>query len=396
MTTHVRPFDVLLTGSFLRTVLCGTVAGLVTAAVAGCAAKPVCSRDSDCGAGYLCIDNERCVLDPRADGGAPGVDAGVDATPGPDSNVQPSSCQSDTDVFDADEVYLLGSLSGVTCSPSAMAKLTDPDLESVGFPCNIDARSAVIRPADGRLLYLDTTAKKVFVFSKDDHPYDSGQGICRYPTNPTANDTEVATTSCNNSGGAADFRLAPDLEGVWYTCGNTPGLWFDENDAQLGFLDGSTPLVRGYGTSVLATRGSAAAATSDSLELFIGANEIPLGDLGQEGAVLAVRALDDGFRVVVQGDGESSGQLVNIALDGTITTAGTYPTLQAGLSIDATGVGSALDADGALYMAATETRQGQSHPAVVKLVLGSPETVVYAGASDPQVKAAGGTLVTGL
>jgi hypothetical protein len=398
MTARICPFGSPPAASFRGTVLCGALAGLVAAAVAGCAAKPVCTSDSDCGAGYLCIDKERCVPDPLGVVHDAGVDSGVDAEPGPDSSVQPSSCNSETDVFEPGQVYMLGSLSGVDCAPSAIASLKEPAFESVGFPCGIDRQSAVIRPSDGRLLYLDTVGKKVRVFTRDDHPYDTGQGACRYPDDPTANDAEVPTTSCDNSGGPADFRLAPDLEGIWYTCTNTPGLWFDENDVQIGFLGGSTPLARGYGTSVLATQGSAETATAASLELYAGSSQVDLGDLAQEGDVLAVRVLDDGYHVVIQGDGEGTGQIVLIGADGSVTSGGAYPSLPADVSLDATGAGRAVDADGTLYVAAFDNRAGAGSRAVVELEPGAAGTaaVVYTEVDEPEVGPVSAVLVTGL
>lgn len=389
-------------GSPLRALLLlAVLGGMLAVASSGCSAKPVCERDLDCGPGYLCIDQERCVEDPRGarrDGGSGTDGGGVDATPGPDSSVQPSSCNSDTDVFEPGEVYLLGSLSGVDCTPSAMAALKAPDLESVGFSCGIDEQNAVLR-SDGRLVYLDTMAKKVLVFTRDDHPYDTGLGACSYPADPAANDIEVSTTSCDNSGGPAGFLIAPDFEGVWYTCANAPGLWFDENDVQLGFLGGSTPLLRGYGGSVLAAQGTSGTATASTLELYAsGGSEIALGDLPQEGNVLAVRALDDGFRVAVQGDGEASGQLVIIGLDGSATSGGAYPALPTGVTVDATGAGKVMDAAGALYVAAIDDRDGQAHHVVVKLAP-APDgtaTVVYTEADAPEVGTVSAVLVTGL
>lgn len=395
MTANSRSCRSPLEASFLLSALCGMLA----VASAGCPAKPVCERDLDCGPGYLCIDKERCVLDPRSDAGSGGrPDSGVDATPGPDSDVDPSSCNSESDVFEPDQVYLLGSLSGVDCAPSAIASLKEPSRESVGFPCGIDRQSVVIRPSDGRLLYLDTMAKKVRVFTLDEHPYDTGQGACRYPDNATDNDAEVPTTMCNNSGGPADFRLAPDVEGLWYTCANAPGLWFDENDQQLGFLSGSSPLLRGYGGSLLATQGSAGTATAASLELYNNGGQVELSDLAQEGDILAVRVLVDGYHVVVQGDGEGTGQIVIIGTDGRVTSGGAYPGLPANVTLDATGAGRAVDADGTLYVAALDNREVPGSHAVVELEPGvtGAVTVVYTEADEPEVGADSAVLVTGL
>ncbi|HWN69307.1 MAG TPA: hypothetical protein VNM90_16820, partial [Haliangium sp.] len=177
------------------------------------------------------------------------------------------------------------------------------------------------------------------------------------------------------------------------TCVNAPGLWFDETDTQIGFLNGSTPLVRGYGGAVLATQGSAE--TAASLELYASGSQIALGDLAQEGDILAARALDDGFRVVVQGDGEGPGQIVTIGLDGSVTSGGAYPGLPVDITLDVTSTGRALDATGALYIAAID---GQGDHAVVKLESGASgaATVVYTEADEPEVGTISAVLVTGL
>jgi hypothetical protein len=393
MRAIARVYGPLLRDSFLRAVLGGMVASMI-AATAGCA-KSVCSSDSDCGPGYLCIDNERCVADPReARDASPGNDAS-----GPDSGVQPSSCDSETQTFDPGQVYLLGGLPALACTPSAMAALASPDLESVGFPCNINAQSAVIRPADGRLLYIDATSAppRLLAFTLDAHLYDTGAGACAYPAAPAANDEVIATVSCNASGGPGGFLLAPDVEGVWYTCAGAAGLWFDENDAMLGFLGTRTPLLRGYGNSLLMSQSTAEVTLASSLLLNVSGSDVPLGELPQDGAVLAVRARDTGFQVAVRGDGEGANQLWDIGLDGSVTLAGTYPDPPSGVALnDLIGVRSALSATGALYAAAVDSRSGTAYGAVVELVPGVAATVIYTEANAPEVTlAAGSALVTG-
>lgn len=396
MMTHDRPFGALLTDSFLRAVLRGSVAGLVAAAVAACSAKPVCTKDTDCGFGYICVDNERCVLDPRNDAGMPGVDAGgVDAAPPDASGLEPSSCNSATDNFDPNQVYLLGSLSGISCSPSAIAPLNEPNTESVAFPCGMDAHSAVIRP-DGTLVYLDSETQKVFVFNRDTPPFDDTIDGCTYPVNPASNDTEIATTACNNSGKTVGFLVAPEGNGAWYTCANTSGQWFDENHELIGFLGGSEPLARGYDGWVLARTSEAG---GSQLELYDDFGQVvDGGELAAEGDVLAVRALETGLRVVVEGDGESGGELFSVELNGTVVSVGTYPSLPTGVTVDPDGAGRVLDAEDTLYVAATDSRTSPARRVVFKLTLGpaGEATEVYSEADGYEVGMNDAALVTGL
>jgi hypothetical protein len=396
MTAHVRPFGALLTDSFLRAVLCGSVAGLVAAAVAGCAAKPVCTRDSDCGFGYICVDNERCVIDPRTDAGTPGMDGGgVDAAPLDASGLEPSSCNSNTDSFDPEVVYLLGSLSGISCSPSAIASLAEPNTESVAFPCGMDAKSAVIRP-DGSLVYLDTDTDQVFVFKRDTPPFDPMLDGCTYPADPTANDTEIPTTACANSGKAVAFLIAPEETGAWYTCANTSGQWFDDKHDLIGFLGGSEPLARGYGGWVLART---SAATGSTLELYDEFGQMAdTGELAPEGEVLAVRALETGLHVVVEGDGEGLGELFTIELNGGIVSVGAYPSLPAGVTVDPDGAGRVIDANDAMYVSTIDSRQSPARRVVFKLTPGvsGEATEVYSEADGYEVGMDSAALVTGL
>lgn len=392
MTPNVRPFGFLPRGSFLRAAFGGVVAGAILIALVGCSSKPVCTRDSDCGVGYICVDNERCVLDPlsdagmrRPDAGRDDADAGVDAGPA----VQPSSCNSKTDDFDPEQVYFLGSLPGIDCSPNAISALNDPGGESVGFPCGLDARTAVIRP-NGNLVYLDTETQQVFEFTRDVPPFVTELDTCVYPFDPADNDTKIATTACDNSGKVVAFLLGPDDPGAWYTCANTSGQWFDEAHQLIGFLGGSEPLARGVEGWVLAR---SSIATGGLLELYDeNGSQRELGDAFPEGEVVAVRALADGLHVVVENDGENSRTRVIIGLDGGVTPAGTYPSVPDGITLDDK-LDMALDGTGALHLTAVDAQQSR---VVVKLEPDGAASVVYTEPDQPEVSMDGAALVTGL
>lgn len=377
-----------------RTALCGALLGL--AALTGCA-DPACERDSDCPRDYLCATNRtqnRCVPDPYA--GARPTDAGVDS--GIDGSVLPSTCDSSTDTFDPGAVYLLGSVPGAGCSPNAVAALTSPDVESVGFGCGVDARSASIRPSDGRLVYVDGANGRLLTFRKDAYAYDANTAVCTYPVDPASNDQVIATTACSGSIGApSQFLFAPDLEGVWYTCTNASGLWFDQNHDRVDAVGTRPPLLRGVAGSMLLGPSSGELGSPRELVLSVGngTSEIAIGSgLSEEGDVLAMRALDDGFWIALQSDGEGAVERVLVGLDGSVVVEGAYPALPANVSFDAAGAGHALDASGALYAAVVDQRSGSTHAGVARLALDGVATVVYTESDGPEVTADGAVLVT--
>lgn len=373
-----------------RAALCGLVFGFAALAGAGCSGGK-CESDNDCPRGYFCATNRpqnRCVMDPY--GGA--VDAGVDG--GIDASVLPSTCSSATDSFDRDAVYLLGSVPGATCSPSAVAALSSPDVESIGFGCGVDAQNVAIRPSDGRLVYLDGEGDRLLVFRKDDYSYDSGTDSCTYPANPAGNDQVLATTSCSGSiGTPSGFLFAPDREGFWYTCTNASGLWFDQDHDRVDAVGTRPPLLRGYGGSMLV--GPIDSPRELVLSISDGTSEIAIGGgLSEEGRVLAMRALDDGFWIALQNDGESSIERLLVGLDGSVASEGEFPALPANVSFDAAGAGYALDGSGALYAAVVDRRAGAAVSGVTKLVLDGASEVVYSESDMPKVTAEGAALVT--
>jgi hypothetical protein len=373
-----------------RSALCSLVLALAALAGAGCSSGE-CERDSDCANDQICATNRsqnRCVPDPFAGVADAGVDGGgVDGGP-------PSNCASATDTFDRDAVYLLGSVPGATCSPSAVAALDSPDVESIGFGCGVDAQNVAIRPSDGRLVYLDGEGGRLLVFRKDDYSYDSGTDSCTYPANPAGNDQVLTTTSCSGSIGApSGFLFAPDREGFWYTCTNASGLWFDEGHDRVDAVGTRAPLLRGYGGSMLV--GPIDSPRELVLSIGDGTSEIAIGGgLSEEGKVLAMRALDDGFWIALQNDGESSIERLLVGLDGSVASEGEFPALPANVSFDAAGAGHALDVSGALYAAVVDRRAGAAVSGVAKLVLAGESTVVYSESDTSEVTAEGAALVT--
>lgn len=377
----------------LRPALSSLTLGFAALAGAGCA-DPACERDSDCPPDFLCATNRsqnRCVPDPFAD--MDRSDAGTDAG-GADAGVLPADCQSSTDTFDPGTVYLLGNAPGASCSPSAVAAVSSPDVQSVGFACGADASSAAIRPSDGRLVYIDGDGR-LLEFRKDAYSYDAGTAACVYPADPGSNDPVITTTACNSLGAPSEFLFAPDQEGFWYTCTNASGLWFDETHQRADAVGTRPPLLRGYNNSMLAGPSTGELSSPRELVLIVNGNETAVGSgLSEEGRVLAMRAIDDGFMVALQSDGEGAVERLLIGLDSSVASEGEYPVLPANVTFDAAGAGNALDSSGALYMSVVDRRQGQAYPGVARLELGGAATVVYTESDMPVVTTEGAALIT--
>lgn len=389
--------------------------GIAAASFAGCAQKE-CSSNADCASGFVCVYNERCEPDPldgqnRADGGAAdagAADAGADA-----GDEELLSCDSNTDRFDADQVYLLGTLGGGDCTRRAVASLDDPNLESVGFTCDATIQSAVIRPADGRLVYRDGATNRILEFEKDEHVYDDSLGGCTYPGDPAANDTPIPTTACDGAGGPTGFLVAADSDDIWYGCG---GVWYDGSHDPIPGSDAREPLLRGYGDMNLAAPSGDAGELESPSDLFLvtsAGDEVSINGLPGEGHALTWRAREGiGFWIVVggtDGEGGEEGEEGEIEVTElqlwTVTTAGaatqdsTFSAMPANVLLNTSG-SFALDASGALYVSALDRRQGQNDHAVVKLTPGASGSaeVLYTEAESPEVRmdrADLSTLVTG-
>lgn len=84
------------------------------------------------------------------------TDAGGDAAAPRDAGTPDSAPPPPPDlslqVFDPEQVYLVGTLSEGACYRDAIAPILDPDRASIGFDCDWFSATAMIRPSDGRVL----------------------------------------------------------------------------------------------------------------------------------------------------------------------------------------------------------------------------------------------------
>jgi hypothetical protein len=131
------------------------------------------------------------------------------------------------------------------------------------------------------------------------------------------------------------------------------------------------------------------------LVLVVNGTEFAIGSgLSEEGNLLAMRALDDGFWIALQSDGEGVVERLLVGLDGSVAVEGAYPALPANVTFDTAGAGHALDTSGALYASVVDRQAGPASAGVARLVLGGAATVVYTESSAPAVTTEGAALVT--
>ncbi len=279
-----------------------------------------------------------------------------------------------SDVLDPGQVYLSGTTHVGLCGSDALVNLCDPSSAVVGFDCEYNALYAVVRPADGRLLYDITLEGQIREFRCDGCPFSGGT----YPADPFANDPILPGFSCGFQNG---FYQAPD-GGVIRWCGD--GLYYDESGSFVyPFAAATKPQLYhvGYGGQALAI--------GFILNLNIN-SEVPIVGIPQ-GTYLTARAQPDGgFWIAFQLDGEAS--LYSVSPDGFATQLGVYPPPPP--NVDVYWYSAKIDFAGALY----ELGIGQNtlDDVVVRRPLdGGPSEIVFNELEQPLVQIHGGYLITG-
>jgi hypothetical protein len=125
-------------------------------------------------------------------------------------------------VFDADRMYVIGTLQEGAGGLDVFCDVLDPEHPSGGFPSSwapapaAVQRNAYVRPIDGRLVYLAKGV--VYAFEPD----ALGSSPAQYPKQPLANDAVVPTPGC---AGVTAFHVLTADNSVVYTCGEG---WFDD------------------------------------------------------------------------------------------------------------------------------------------------------------------------
>ena len=140
------------------------------------------------------------------------------------------------DLFDPDQVYLVGTLIEGGCGRDAVAHWGSPDSAVVGFHCHVDERSARIRPTDGRLLYTNVFEDLLREFHEDDWP--SPDSV--YPDAPLDNDTVLPTPPCTDGlDPLAGFLVSPTGT-VLHRCRSDAATWYDET-GRVAYAESKAP-----------------------------------------------------------------------------------------------------------------------------------------------------------
>lgn len=242
-----------------------------------------------------------------------------------------------TGIFDADRMYVIGTLMPGQAGLDLFCDVLDPDHPSGGFPVlwapapAALQRNAYIRPIDGRLLYL--SGGVVYTFVPDS--LGAPPKPAAYPKHPFANDVVVPTPGCAP---VTAFHVLTADGSVVYTCGDGEG-WFDQvGDAYPTCAEPEGPLrIDDFGA-----------------QLCAGSVIDPAGVTHPRPAspgLVTVRARPYGgfWGVAVNGDGRF--ERWSVDHDGATTLEGAYAPMPAGLTkVNADVPGwAALDSIGNLY-----------------------------------------------
>jgi hypothetical protein len=274
----------------------------------------------------------------------------------------------------------VGTLLVPFCGYDAIAHWSTPNSAAVGFDCWSHVDDSVIRPTDGKLLFLQSDPDRILEFACDICPYTNA--MMNYPPDPVAND--VFVQSCSDGAYIQALLASPDGT-VLHRCSSSYTVWRDNNDVPVYSLNEEL-LHLGYASSALTKGHVVDLSTAASVPL----TNIPIHQ------ALTARALPGGGFVVViheviQPDDYGAQQLWHVAADGAGTLLGSYPTLPSTIShvIPST---SRLEACGALVQIGTVA---PLHDVIVRRELNGASAVVYDEATQPLVQLHGSTLVTG-
>jgi hypothetical protein len=237
------------------------------------------------------------------------------------------------DVFDSDEVYVLGAVSGEPfpneegCIPLALAHWSAPNVAASGFDCFFDRFSGVIRPSDGRFLHLHEQEGRILEFHCDTCPLLQFED---YPLDTMQNDTPLAS-ECS----VAEFLLAPSGDYL-VRCDEA---WYDRF-GELVYEQQAGPLLHLGNDGLAMTSASVVDLGSGAATPIEGFphDNIPGGGFTR-------RADPEGGFFVVVGSAALP-KLVHVGPDGSSTELGTYPPLPP----DVNGTNEmALDGSGVLF-----------------------------------------------
>jgi hypothetical protein len=288
--------------------------------------------------------------------------------------------------YDPNRVYLRGT----TSEGSDEAECWVTDLP-VTKPCAALHHSAfyspVIRPSDGKMLYIETimSAEKAFAFVPDKLTLDNH--YWRLPARPWENDDMLVTPNCTRP---VRMFAWPDDPGFAYVCDDGAHNVLRNADGKIlgvngdaGVAAGAAIVALGYTGHLLRER---LAAPTTEFVLFIesaSGEETRFADPAINGVFEhgPSRARPDGFWVALTEKGAIVPSLWHLGFDGKATRVGTYATPPSGAMGGETGV---LDGSGALF-GFGRMSTGVSDDIIIKRALApGASSIVYSEKDAPE------------
>jgi hypothetical protein len=285
------------------------------------------------------------------------------------------------DTLNPGDVYMFAEIRGAG-NYLDITHWSDTTSACVGFP-NLIGRSAMIRPTDGRLLYLDDQDGILREFHAESCGTPAASG---YPAQAIvlANDTVVPTPMCATDGsslGVMNFRFSPEgdlyylcrLDQAWYDATGAKvysdvGLDFDSvGRGKVAYIETGPPMVLDLATGNLTI--------------------VTAPDPFVNSQFVAVRARDaGGFWVARSPAGAGYGtDLWQVNPDGTGTKVGSYSaTIPAGLAGGVLWDGYLDGCNGLLQIAHEGTPV--SRGVVLRRDLSGASAIAYDDTNDPFVK----------
>ncbi|WP_437302833.1 hypothetical protein [Sorangium sp. So ce388] len=319
-----------------------------------------------------------------------GTEGGGEAGGLPECNQNPAPAIGD--VLDPGEVYLIGDILEASCSYHALTHYSSPFSAVGGFGI-IDGTSPIIRPTDGRLVYVNTIDQldtyyryPLREFHCDECPY---RHDITYECRPLDNDTAISTPPCNPEDGI-DFRISPSGDWV-YKCIGELNTWHDGSGAgEVDALKYEGLFHLGYEGTVF-TRSKIIHLRSGTSFPIVG---LPVGQ------IYTVRAKAPGsFLLALAPDTPmpegGSTQLWEVDACGTANLLGTYPPLPTGVQPVPQSNHIKLESCGALVQIGWRIHFVPGGDCIVRREVGGVSEIVYDAMDLPTVRLNGASLVTG-
>lgn len=280
--------------------------------------------------------------------------------------------------FNPEQVYLFGTLAPGAGGYDVICHWSAPNHYVAGFS---SANSQTLQLLGDKLLYQGQDDIQQFVpdYEGSLKPIDLD-----YPHNPSANDPVVSTAPCDDSFNDVPFLTSPDgrfiykcPERTWYEKGQP--VW-DESKS------GYEIIAFGYDGLVFLKYGMAV------MDLATGQRHTPDGFENSVPSIATVRAVKDGFHVVLRTGADSeTKELWSVSSQGVGQKLGTYPALPD--NVYAAGYSTKLSAADELFELGEDLTR--KYDLIVRRTLAGESTIVYTEASKPWVLVHGSDLFTG-